>query len=370
MLLSPALHRQRSNLLTTRRVPPQILDRDMTTLEVERPTGPAGSDTLLSVEDLHVTFRTRRGELHAVDGVSFSLARSSTLGIAGESGSGKSVAVRAIIGLHPPLNTEVSGRVLFEGRDLVPLTQHEWRALRGNDIAMVYQDTMRCLNPTMTIGNQIAEALRLHLHLNKAEAKLKVIELLDQVRIPSAASRYSSYPHQLSGGMRQRVMIAMALSCGPKLLIADEPTTALDVTTQAQIMNLIADLQRELGMSVIFITHDLHLAAAYTENIAVMYSGRIAEQAKSQELLRSPIMPYTDALVAAMPGINMPSHHRLVAIDGRPPDPFSFPEGCRFHPRCKFADDQCKTETPPLVEREPGRTYACWHPLDGAGRPR
>lgn len=342
----------------------------MTTVEAARSTVRPNSDLLLSVEDLHVTFTTRRGQLHAVDGVNFSLARSSTLGIAGESGSGKSVAVRAIIGLHPPLNTEVTGRVNFEGRDLLSLNQKEWRDLRGKDIAMVYQDTMRCLNPTMTIGAQIAEALRLHKHLNKADAKTRVIELLDQVRISSAASRYSNYPHQLSGGMRQRVMIAMALSCDPKLLIADEPTTALDVTTQAQIMNLIADLQRELGMSVIFITHDLHLAAAYTENIAVMYSGRIVEQAKSRDLLDSPIMPYTDALVAAMPGFNMPSHHRLVAIEGRPPDPFSFPEGCRFNPRCKFADDHCRIEAPKLAEDVPGRAYACWHPLDGKGAPR
>jgi oligopeptide/dipeptide ABC transporter ATP-binding protein len=235
---------------------------------------------------------------------------------------------------------------------------------------MVYQDTMRCLNPTMTVGAQIAEAIRLHKHLNRADAKQKVIELLDQVRIPSAALRYSSYPHQLSGGMRQRVMIAMALSCDPKLLIADEPTTALDVTTQAQIMNLIADLQRERGMSVIFITHDLHLAAAYTENIAVMYSGRIVERAKSKDLLERPMMPYTDALVAAMPGFDMPSHHRLVAIEGRPPDPFSFPDGCRFNPRCHFADDQCRVEAPQLIEGSPGRVYACWHPLDGGGKPQ
>lgn len=329
----------------------------------------ASAEPLLTVKDLHVTFRTRRGELHAVDGVNFEVPYSSTLGIAGESGSGKSVAVRAVIGLHPVLNTIITGSVRFDGQELLGLSQKAWRERRGRDIAMVYQDTMRCLNPTMTIGTQIAEAIRLHKHLNKADAKQQVIELLDQVRIPSAASRYSSYPHQLSGGMRQRVMIAMALSCDPKLLIADEPTTALDVTTQAQIMNLIADLQRDRGMSVIFITHDLHLAAAYTENIAVMYSGRIVERAKSRELLEHPIMPYTDALVAAMPGFNMPSHQRLVAIEGRPPDPFSIPDGCRFNPRCRFADDRCRAEAPQLVEGPPGRVYACWHPLDGGGQP-
>jgi oligopeptide/dipeptide ABC transporter ATP-binding protein len=331
-----------------------------------------GSDAepLLAVENLHVTFRTRRGELHAVDGVNFEVPYSSTLGIAGESGSGKSVAVRAVIGLHPPLNSTITGSVRFDGQELIGLPEKEWRQRRGSDIAMVYQDTMRCLNPTMTVGAQIAEAIRLHKHLNRADAKQKVIELLDQVRIPSAASRYSSYPHQLSGGMRQRVMIAMALSCDPKLLIADEPTTALDVTTQAQIMNLIADLQRDRGMSVIFITHDLHLAAAYTENIAVMYSGRIVERAKSKDLLERPMMPYTDALVAAMPGFDMPSHHRLIAIEGRPPDPFSFPDGCRFNPRCHFADGQCRTEAPQLIEGSPGRVYACWHPLDGGGKPQ
>ena len=343
----------------------------MTTLTLPT-TGltPVADQPLLSVKDLHVTFRTRRGELHAVDGVSFDVPRSSTLGIAGESGSGKSVAVRAVIGLHPVLNTTITGSVQFEGQELLGLSQKEWRERRGRDIAMVYQDTMRSLNPTMTIGAQIAEAIRLHKKVNKAAAKQKVIELLDQVRIPSAATRYSSYPHQLSGGMRQRVMIAMALSCDPKLLIADEPTTALDVTTQAQIMNLIADLQRDRGMSVIFITHDLHLASAYTESIAVMYSGRIAERARSVDLLERPRMPYTAALVAAIPGFDMPSHHRLVAIEGRPPDPFSTPDGCRFNPRCSYADDHCRVEAPPLVEGEPGRFYACWHPLSDAGDAR
>jgi oligopeptide/dipeptide ABC transporter ATP-binding protein len=338
----------------------------MSTLTLPTNTEPlvAGKDEpLLTVKNLHVTFRTRRGELHAVDGVNFEVPRSSMLGIAGESGSGKSVAVRAVIGLHPPLNTKVTGSVRFEGQELLGLSQKEWRQRRGRDISMVYQDTMRCLNPTMTIGAQISEAIRLHKDVDKAEAKKQVVELLNQVRIPSASTRYSNYPHQLSGGMRQRVMIAMALSCDPKLLIADEPTTALDVTTQAQIMNLIADLQRDRGMSVIFITHDLHLAAAYTESIAVMYSGRIVERARSEELLERPRMPYTRALVAAIPGFDMPSHHRLVAIEGRPPDPFAFPDGCRFNPRCDRADDHCRIEAPALIEGEPGRFYACWHPV-------
>jgi oligopeptide/dipeptide ABC transporter ATP-binding protein len=335
-------------------------------------TGPAATTSndvsgsaspLLKVKDLHVTFHTRRGEMQAVNGVSFEVATSGMLGIAGESGSGKSATVRAVIGLHPPLNTTVSGSVQFDGNELLSLKEHQWRKIRGRQIAMIYQDTMRSLNPIMTVGSQISEALRLNCHLNREQAKTRAIELLDLVRIPVAARRYSNYPHQLSGGMRQRVMIAMALSCEPKLLIADEPTTALDVTTQAQIMNLIADLQKDLGMSVIFITHDLYLAATYTDNVAVMYAGKLVERASSDDLLKHQAMPYTEALVAAMPGFDMPPHTRLVAVEGRPPDPYALPPGCNFNPRCKYADDQCRSEAPPLTEGEPEHWCACWHPL-------
>ena len=322
------------------------------------------AEPLLAVENLHVTFRTRRGELHAVDGVNFEVPYSSTLGIAGESGSGKSVAVRAVIGLHPPLNSVITGSVRFDGQELIGLPEREWRERRGRDIAMVYQDTMRCLNPTMTVGAQIAEAIRLHKHLNRADAKQKVIELLDQVRIPSAALRYSSYPHQLSGGMRQRVVIAIALACSPKLLMADEPTTGLDVTIQAQILNLLDELKDRLKMSVILVTHDLGVVATRTSRIIVMYAGRIVETGNTRDVFYHHRMPYTKALLESSPKVSNHSHTRLVTIPGRPPNLLSLPDGCAFAPRCSYATDQCHLVRPELEpSTEPGHTFACWNPL-------
>lgn len=336
----------------------------MEVLEKPDPAPATEALPLLQVNDLRVVFHTPRGELHAVDGVTFELERSSTLAIAGESGSGKSVTARSLIGLHSPKKTTVRGEIIFEGVKLSELDEAGWRRWRGREIAMVYQDAMRSLNPIMTVGSQIAEALRAHLGLGKPEAKARAIELLDLVRIPLAKERYASYPHQFSGGMRQRAMIAMALSCQPKLLIADEPTTALDVTTQAQILNLISELQEELGMSVIFITHDLGLAASYTDNVMVMYSGKIVERAPSATLLKQQRMPYTEALVGALPTDDMPSHQRLIAVEGRPPDPFDRPSGCAFHPRCRYADEQCKAAEPSLVEAETDHWCACWHPVN------
>jgi len=323
-----------------------------------------GVGSLLDVVDLRAVFHTPQGELRAVDGVTFSLERSSTLAIAGESGSGKSVTARALMGLLSPKHTTVTGEINFEGTKLSDFGEKEWRRWRGCQIAMVYQDAMRSLNPIMTVGAQISEALRAHLDLTKAQAKARAIELLDLVRIPLASQRYSSYPHQFSGGMRQRAMIAMALSCKPKLLIADEPTTALDVTTQAQILNLVSELQAELGMSVIFITHDLCLAASYTDSVLVMYGGKIVERAPSKALLQSQRMPYTEALVGALPGDELRPHQRLAAIKGQHANPLNRPSGCAFHPRCNYADDHCTAAEPILHEGEPGHWWACWHPVN------
>jgi oligopeptide/dipeptide ABC transporter ATP-binding protein len=290
------------------------------------------------------------------------------LGLAGESGSGKSVTSRALMGLLPRGLTSVEGSIQFAGTEMLGLTEQEWRKYRGGQIAMIYQDTMRSLNPIMTIGEQISEAIRLHEKVTRKEARRRSIELLDLVRIPLASERYSNYPHQLSGGMRQRVMIAMALSSAPKLLIADEPTTALDATTQAQILRLLNKLQSELQMAVIFITHDLHLAATFTDEVAVMYAGKIVERARSSSLMSDLSMPYARALIEAIPQPTLRSHSRLPAVPGRPPDPSALPNGCRFHPRCPVAIERCASEQPELLEVEPQHWSACWNPVSKDSR--
>lgn len=325
-------------------------------------TGPGSEEPLLAVSDLRVTFHVRGRDLRAVDGVSFELEKGRTLGIVGESGSGKSVTARAIMGLLPPIKSRLTGSVRLGNHELVGLTEHQWRKYRGTAIALVFQDPMRSLNPVLRIGTQITEGLRSHEGLGKKEARDAAIDLLSKVRMPSPQQRFYEYPHQLSGGMRQRVMIAIAISCHPQLLIADEPTTALDVTTQAQVMDLLMDLQREFQMGLIFISHDIGLAADYTDEIAVMYAGKIVEQGATRELLDHARMPYTQALLEAIPRLDAPSHLPLRALSGRPPDPIALPSGCAFNPRCVSSQDRCISESPVLVGDARHR-WSCWFPL-------
>jgi oligopeptide/dipeptide ABC transporter ATP-binding protein len=320
-------------------------------------TGP-----LLEVENLTVSFPGRRGDLRAVNGVSYSLYPQQTLAIVGESGSGKTVSCRALMGLLPQA-AAVTGSARFEGSELIGLTDDEMRRHRGTNIAMVFQDPSRSLNPTMKVGNQIAEAVRAHQRATKAEARKQAIELLRLVHIPVPGRRFHEYPHQLSGGMRQRIMIAIALACRPKLLIADEATTALDVTTQAQIMDLLLELRAELGMTLMLISHDLGLARSTADEVIVMYAGQIVEQAPTPQLFTRVRMPYTEALFEAIPRLERPAHSPLPVIGGRPPDLANLPAGCSFAPRCRRAADDCRMTTPPLAEHEPGHRWACWHPL-------
>jgi oligopeptide/dipeptide ABC transporter ATP-binding protein len=320
-------------------------------------TGP-----LLEVENLTVSFPGRRGDLRAVNGVSYSLDPQQTLAIVGESGSGKTVSCRALMGLLPQA-AAVTGSARFEGSELIGLTDDEMRRHRGTNIAMVFQDPSRSLNPTMKVGNQIAEAVRAHQRATKAEARKQAIELLRLVHIPVPGRRFHEYPHQLSGGMRQRIMIAIALACRPKLLIADEATTALDVTTQAQIMDLLLELRAELGMTLMLISHDLGLARSTADEVIVMYAGQIVEQAPTPQLFTRVRMPYTEALFEAIPRLERPAHSPLPVIGGRPPDLANLPAGCSFAPRCRRAADDCRMTTPPLAEHEPGHRWACWHPL-------
>ena len=283
------------------------------------PSGTPGAATLLDVRDVTTSFRTERGVATAVDGVSLTLERGRTLGIVGESGSGKSVLSRSIMGLLPS-GAQRSGQVFFEGKEITGLDDSQYRELWGDEMAMIFQDPMTALNPVMKIGNQITESLRFHLNMSKSDAKDTAVALLKAVKIPSAEKRFSSYPHEMSGGMRQRVVIAVALACGPKLLFADEPTTALDVTVQAQILDLLAEQQRERYMAMILVTHDLGVVAGRADEIAVMYAGRIVEQAPTATLFRDLRMPYTEALLSAIPKLDDPSHTRLAAIGGRPPE--------------------------------------------------
>ena len=328
------------------------------------PSGIPGSGRLLEVRDIRTEFPTPRGPLRAVDGVSFDLERGRTLGIVGESGSGKSVLSRSIMGLLPG-TAQRTGEVRFEGRELTSLSENEVRDLWGTEMAMVFQDPMTALNPVMRIGRQITESLRFHLDMGKSDAQETAVSLLRAVKIPEPEKRFRSYPHEMSGGMRQRVVIAVALACGPKLLFADEPTTALDVTVQAQILDLLAEQQRERYMAVILVTHDLGVVAGRADEIAVMYAGRVVEQAPTAVLFSEMKMPYTEALLAAIPKLDHPSHTRLAAIGGRPPDLVDPPTGCPYSPRCPYVRDRCREETPELVQSptNPAHRYACFYPV-------
>lgn len=342
----------------------------MTTIETPTdglPLAPAGrsgahdTPAVLTVEDLRVTFVRGGREIQAVGGMSYTVRAGRMLAIIGESGSGKSVSVRALMGLLPP-SAHVSGSATLGDVELIGRSEREMREIRGNDISMVFQDPARSLNPTMSVGAQIVEAVRAHVRVSRRQAQDRAIELLKLVRLPAPERRFHEYPHQLSGGMRQRVMIAIALAADPKVLIADEATTALDVTTQAQIMELIVDLQRRLGTAVVMISHDLGLAASYADEVLVMYAGRVVEKAASAELFGNVRMPYTAALLGAIPQLTTPSHAELTVIGGQPPDLGDLPEGCAFRDRCPRATEKC-VERPPLAEHEPGHAYACWHPV-------
>ena len=321
---------------------------------------------LLEVDDLRTYFKTRAGEVHAVDGVSFSVERGKTLGIVGESGCGKSVTALSIMGLLPPSGRIVSGSIRFEDRELTKMSQRELEDIRGRQIAMIFQDPMTSLNPTLTIGMQIMETMQRHLDLSRDEARKRAIELLEEVHIPNARQRLDDYPHRYSGGMRQRVMIAIALSCNPKLLIADEPTTALDVTVQAGILDLLDELREQHQMSMIIITHDMGVVAEAADDIAVMYAGQIVEQTSAEELFDHPEHPYTEALLGALPQLEGEGvrQGRLTAIPGRPPDLLDPPPACRFAPRCPYAsfDDSCAKEPPELREIGPGHLVRTAHP--------
>jgi oligopeptide/dipeptide ABC transporter ATP-binding protein len=322
-------------------------------------TGP-----LLEVEDLTTHFRTDLGMVRAVDGVSFTLDRGKTIGIVGESGSGKTILSRSVMGLLPARNVERSGRVTFEGQEIGNLPPAAMREVWGTEMAMIFQDPMTSLNPVMKIGRQITESLTYHLNMSKKDARAVAESLLRSVGIPEAARRLDEYPHQLSGGMRQRVTIAIALACGPTILFADEPTTALDVTVQAQILDLLQAQQADRNMSMVLVTHDLGVVAGRTDDIAVMYAGKIVEKAPTNVLFSNVRMPYTDALLKSIPSLENKSHTRLQVIAGRPPDLIHPPKGCRFSPRCPYAQDKCREEEPPLQEAEtPGHWFACWFPV-------
>ena len=321
---------------------------------------------LLQVKNLKTQFFTQDGVVKAVDGVSFDLGEGDTLGIVGESGCGKSVTVLSVMRLIPqPPGKIVDGEVLFDGEDLLKVSDEQIRRVRGNKIAMVFQDPMTSLNPVLTINQQISEALELHLGMNKEAARKRTIELLETVGIPEAAKRVDDYPHQFSGGMRQRAMIAMALSCNPQLLIADEPTTALDVTIQAQIIELVKRLQKELGMAVIWITHDLGVVAGLCQRVIVMYAGHIIEQAKIKELYGHPSHPYTLGLLGSIPRLDAARKSKLTPIEGLPPDLIDAPPGCPFVPRCAYTQDICVQERPELRTVAPEHQIACWVDVKG-----
>jgi oligopeptide/dipeptide ABC transporter ATP-binding protein len=314
---------------------------------------------LLEVKDLRTSFFTDAGEVRAVDGVSFAVEAGKLMGLVGESGSGKTASVLSVMRLLPENARVMGGAVLFEGRDLLKLSEPEMRAVRGAKIAMIFQEPMTSLNPVFTIGSQIGEAVRLHQHTARRETLERTIEALRLVGIADPERRVNDYPHQLSGGMRQRVMIAMALACEPKLLIADEPTTALDVTIQAQILDLIRELQVRLKLAVILVTHDLGIVAQYADDVTILYAARVMEQAPSAELFRNPLNPYTRGLLESIPGADGHRHHRLRAIAGTIPNALHPPSGCRFHPRCPMVIDECARVDPPLVAKASQHLVAC-----------
>jgi peptide/nickel transport system ATP-binding protein len=314
---------------------------------------------LLSIQGLRTVFRSANGDVPAVDGVSLSVAKGKTLGIVGESGCGKSMLSLSVMGLVPQPGRVAAGQIMFDGRDLLGLTPAELRAVRGRRIAMIFQEPMTSLNPVFTVGDQITEAMRAHDRTASAAAlKARAIAALGRVRIPAPERRFDEYPHQMSGGMRQRVMIAMALACEPDLLIADEPTTALDVTVQAQILDLLRDLQQQTGMAIILITHDLGVVAEMADEVAVMYSGRVVERTTGTAIFDDPQHPYTLGLLGSIPKIEE-TQERLLAIEGAVPAPFALPQGCRFHPRCVFRVDDCERTIPDLRDVGGGHLAAC-----------
>ena len=342
----------------------------MTELPYEQPTGAPGSrvadvdlgvaEALLSVKNLRTSFSTLDGVVHAVDNVSFHIARGEALALVGESGCGKSVTALSIMRLVSPPGKITAGEILFKGRDLASLSEREMRHVRGNDIAMVFQEPMTSLNPVLKIGEQVAEAIRIHRKASRRDAWRQAGEMLDLVSIPDPHKRLDDYPHQLSGGMRQRVMIAIALSCDPELLIADEPTTALDVTIQAQIMELLASLQKKLGLAILLITHDLGVVAEFCERIVVMYTGRVVEEAPVSRLFTDPAHPYTRGLLASLPTLGRERPERLATIAGMVPSLTALPQGCKFHPRCPDVMDICLGREPAMMPVAPGQSARCY----------
>ena len=325
------------------------------------------ADTVLEIENLQTHFFTAGGTVRAVDGVSYAVRSGETLGVVGESGCGKSVTALSILRLvADPPGRIVGGAIRFEGTNLLDLSETEMERIRGNDISMIFQEPMTSLNPLLTVGRQISEAIALHQGLSRRDAMDRAVEMLRRVHIPEPERRVHAYPHQLSGGMRQRVMIAMALSCGPKVLIADEPTTALDVTIQAQILDLLRELQDRLGTAIILITHDLGVVAENADRVVVMYAGRKVEEASAQDLFECPGHPYTRGLLGSIPNVEVAAHTsarraRLNEIKGMVPSLTDLPKGCSFAARCEFASDECHASYPPLVQHRPGRWVACWH---------
>ncbi|HUD80396.1 MAG TPA: ABC transporter ATP-binding protein [Streptosporangiaceae bacterium] len=335
----------------------------------------AAGQPLLQVSDLHVEIASRRGIVHAVDGISLEVPAGEAVGLVGESGSGKSMTLKAILGVLPPEAKVTAGSVVLNGTDLVQLSGSQLNKIRGPDIAMIFQEPMSALNPVMRVGAQIAEAPQVHLGMNRRQAADRALELMRRVGIPDPERRFRSFPHEFSGGMRQRVMIAIALSCEPALILCDEPTTALDVTIQDQILRLLHRLCRESGTSLVFVTHDLPVVAQICQQLAVMYAGQIVEQGTVQEVLTRPCHPYTLGLVRSAPDVDHP-RASLEAIPGSPPSLISPPDGCRFHPRCKFAEEDCTVTPPPLRLIDAGHSTACLHyerclddlQAEGAGR--
>jgi peptide/nickel transport system ATP-binding protein len=321
--------------------------------------GPSGGP-LVSVEDLHVRFHTDAGVVKAVDGVSWSIAPGETLAIVGESGSGKSVSAMAIMGLVPQPPAKITGQILFRGRDLLTASEDELRSLRGRDISMIFQDPLTALNPVFKVGHQVAEVIQAHEKIGKVPARKRAVDLLVEVGIPNAKQRAEEFPHQYSGGMRQRAMIAMALALDPALLLADEPTTALDVTVQAQIMNLLRKLQEERGTAIVLITHDLGVVAGHADRVIVMYAGKVAEAAGADDLYHAPRHPYTLGLLSSLTRLDRRRTERLKPIPGQPPSLIRVPPGCPFHPRCPFATEICSEEMPPLTGGS-GHRAACHH---------
>ncbi len=318
-------------------------------------------DTLLEIRNLETQFVTSEGVARAVDGVSLHVNRGETLGLVGESGCGKSVTSLSVLRLVPsPPGVIAGGEIIFKGRDLLQLSESEMRDIRGDEISLIFQEPMTALNPVFTVGDQIAEVYRIHRGLSRAEAMQRAIEMMDRVRIPSPEQRAYDYPHQLSGGMRQRVMIAMALACDPDLLIADEPTTALDVTVQAQILALMEDIKQRTGAAVILITHDLGVIAEVADRVAVMYAGRVIEEGTVYDIFENPLHPYTQGLLESIPQLDGPATGNLHTIEGAVPNPMDFPSGCRFHPRCDRCFEPCDKEEPHILEVTPGHCVSCF----------